>query len=244
MRVSRSRTRFWQDHLCHVLNPSQREGRSSLRHCVIVCAIVVTVLSGLLYRAMADGGALDSGFGAGGKTATDFAGASEDEAFAVAIQPDGRIVVAGRTHTANQYDYKGALARYNVDGTLDTSFGSGGKVTAVAGSNNGFAVVIQPDGKILTTGYSGVTRYNSNGSLDTSFGSGGATPLLVESRAMSLQPDGKIIVGGYISVSYRRTDFAVGRYNSDGSIDTNFGSSGKITTDIAGGHASIYALAL
>src|SRR6266576_5611930 len=99
--------------------------------------VVLLVLAGVSYRVAADGGALDSSFGGGGKTATDFTGASEDEAYALAIQPDGRIVVSGSTQPANQYGYQGALARYNFNGTLDNSFGNGGKVIATTGSNRG-----------------------------------------------------------------------------------------------------------
>src|SRR6266550_3477870 len=129
--------------------------------------VALLVLAGMSYRVAADGGAIDSSFGSGGKTATDFSGTSEDEAYALAIQPDGRVVVSGSTQPANQYGPRGALARYNLNGTLDSSFGNGGKVIATTGSNLGFAVAVQSNGKILTTGFSGVTRYNSDGTLDT-----------------------------------------------------------------------------
>jgi uncharacterized delta-60 repeat protein len=210
--------------------------------------VALMALAVVSYRVAADGGALDSSFSGGGKIATDFTGASEDEAYALAIQPDGRIVVSGTTSPDNEPNhYRAALARYNPDGTLDQSFGISGKVIATApGLTQGFAVALQPDGKILTSGFGSgnVMRFNNDGSLDNSFGSSGVNGFLVYPYAMILQPDGKILVGGYLSVSYGRTDFALGRFNGDGTVDNSFGSGGKVTTDITGGHAEIHALAL
>ncbi|MFL6209581.1 MAG: BACON domain-containing protein [Pyrinomonadaceae bacterium] len=211
--------------------------------CALACVVAALFVSaGVSHRVMADGGALDPTFNGTGTVTANFGG--EDEAYAVAIQPDGRVVVVGTTHTNNQTDYKIALARYNPDGTLDQHFGNGGKVIGPAG--DGFAVAIQPDGKILTSGFGAgdVTRFNSDGSLDTSFGSGGRSGHLVYPYTMILQPDGKILVGGYLIVSYHNTDYAVGRFNSDGTVDTSFGNGGKVTTEFYQGHDEIHALAL
>ena len=105
-------------------------------------------------------GTLDTSFGTGGKVTTDFAGAG-DGAAAVAVQPDGKIVVAGEANIDGGYDF--ALARYNSNGTLDASFGRGGKVTAIfGGPQDGVSsVAVQPDEKIVVAGGASV-----NGSGD------------------------------------------------------------------------------
>jgi uncharacterized delta-60 repeat protein len=189
---------------------------------------------------------LDNSFGGGsGTVITDFS--ADGEAYAVAIQPDGRIVVSGLSRPDSDISHnRAALARYNTDGSLDTSFGSGGRVTTTTNTHQGFAVAIQSDGKILTTGFgsNNVTRFNSDGSLDTSFGQGGATGFLLNPYTLILQPDGKILVGGYAIVAYRVFNFAVARYNTDGSVDTSFGQGGMVTTQFFGGHDEIHALAL
>ena len=197
-------------------------------------------------RVFANGGALDPSFGSGsGTVITDFG--TDGEAYAMAIQADGKIVVAGRSRPDSDPNHNAiALARYNYDGTLDPTFGNGGKAIDTAQPGQALAVAIQSDGKILTSGSvsSNVARFNSDGSLDTSFGTSGRTGSLLQAYTMILQPDGKILVGGLIRLSYRTTNFAVARYNSDGTIDTTFGTGGKVTTQFYGGHDEIHALAL
>ncbi len=187
-------------------------------------------------------GSLDPSFGNGGKVTTDFGG--DDAAFAVALQADGKIVVAGFSFG------QVALARYNSDGTLDPSFGSGGKVTTSFGDCDGsaYALSLQPDGKIIVAGVSCadflLVRYNPDGSLDSGFGSRGKVTTnfgalyLAVARALALQADGKIVAAGVFGV-----DFALARYNPDGSLDPSFGNGGKVTTDF-GGAADAFALAL
>ena len=130
--------------------------------------------------AQAAPGVLDPSFGAGGKVTTAI-GAGSDDAEALALQPDGKIVVAGTSSGAfNNLDF--AVARYNPNGSLDPTFGAGGKVTTAIGTaNDGVrGVVLQPDGKIVAAGFSvgggsldfALVRYNANGFLDTSFGIG------------------------------------------------------------------------
>ena len=183
-------------------------------------------------RAYAAAGDLDPTFGNGGKVTTDFGGS--DVANALAIQPDGKIVVAGNTS-----DLSLVLARYNGNGSLDTTFGTGGSV--VTGLLRGSDVVIQPDGKIVVAGDSdgdfAVARFNSNGSLDTSFGIGGVVTTdfsgeADQSFAVALRSDGKIVAAGRAFNFNKGTfvDFALARYNSDGSLDAGFGSGGKVTT--------------
>ncbi len=204
-------------------------------------------------------GSVDTSFGGGPQITTVNAG--EDYARAIAVQPDGKIVVAGSTITPQQgTDF--AVVRYQRDGTLDTDFNASGKVTTAisTGTDEAYAVAVQSDGKILVAGTTNegttvqrfvVVRYNPNGSLDTGFGTGGKVTTSFGSGpdrayAMVVQPDGKIVVGGEATVAASGLDFALARYNSDGSLDTGFGTGGKVTTQVQGstGRDAIYALAL
>jgi len=181
-------------------------------------------------------GSLDTSFDGDGKLKTDF-GNSVDYARAVAIQSDGKIVVAGGPFFA--------LARYNTDGSLDTSFDGDGKVitrfdeTANAKAAN--AVAIQSDGKIVAAGTNSnfaLVRYNTDGSLDASFdGDGKVTTVFVNiyasANAIAIQSDGRIIAVGE-SGTGSEYDFTAARYNTDGSLDISFDIDGKVTTDIGG----------
>jgi uncharacterized delta-60 repeat protein len=195
-------------------------------------------------------GSLDTSFGSGGKVTTDFLN-SADEAFAVAIQADGKIVLAGEATSDPRFLTMFALARYNRDGSLDTSFGSGGKVTTGVGLlSRAFDVVIQPDGKIVAAGDGvggdghlgadiALVRYNPNGSLDAGFGSGGVVTRDVfgrfdGARAVALQRDGKIVVAGETDRGREDFDVVVARFTTSGSLDPTFGSGGIVTTDYAG----------
>ena len=187
-------------------------------------------------------GTLDTGFGNGGKV-TNLIGGYSGYGASVALQGDGKIVVAGSSGTAF------ALARYNSDGTLDTGFGSGGSVTTSIGIVAiGKSLTLQSDGKIVLAGQAivigygwnfALVRYNSNGTLDTSFGSGGkvTTPFGNGSdvgNSVVLQLDGRIVVAGWSS-NGSNDDFALVRYNTNGTLDTSFGSGGMVTTPIGGG---------
>ena len=188
-------------------------------------------------------GTLDSTFGSGGKVTTDFSGAS-DQATAIALQNDGKIILAGLTLYSID-DINIGVARYNSDGSLDTSFGSGGKVVAdFDGSENQIrGIAIQSDGKIVLAGYRQddktftsellLVRFNSNGSLDATFGTGGRviTNLGGNEQAYDviIEPDGHILAAGNGTLSF---GLLIVRYNSDGSIDTNFASGGKISTNL------------
>jgi uncharacterized delta-60 repeat protein len=192
-------------------------------------------------------GSPDTTFGSGtGKVRTDM-GSRGEQAHSVAIQPDGKIVVAGESSDQDDNSCCFALARYNVDGSLDTTFGGGGKViTGTWGiSGAGSDVVIQPDGKIVAVGNSSefnypnggfaVYRYNSNGSLDTSFDGDGRVITPIGSfhafaKTVTIQPDGKIVAAGFSIDSLYRKEFAVVRYNGNGSVDTTFDRDGIVTT--------------
>src|SRR6185369_10627899 len=177
---------------------------------------------------VAAAGDLDPTFGTGGKVTTDIQG-DFDKARAVAIQADGKIVVAGSALNGANIDF--AVLRYNTDGSLDTTFGTGGKVlTPVLDSDDfALAVAIQPDGKIVAAGLAvtgaddiAVVRYNTDGSLDTTFdGDGKATfSILVGfndiANAVAIQPDGKIVLAGSTN-NGSDDDFAVIRLNPNGS---------------------------
>jgi len=181
-------------------------------------------------------GSPDTTFGSGtGKVRTDM-GSTGDSARAVAIQPDGKIVVAGGSYDWDDNQCCFALARYNADGSLDTTFDGDGRVFVWGATSGAFDIVIQPDGKIVAVGdrwdsQAGflIIRFNPNGSLDTSFDGDGmvTTPLGPNAGAASvvIQPDGKIVASGFSS-----NGFTVVRYNPNGSLDSSFGTGGIVTT--------------
>jgi len=195
-------------------------------------------------------GALDQAFGTHGiALGPTFASPGTPEGKAMAIQADGKILVAGDIFSGTtQRDF--ALERFNADGSLDTSFGTGGTVQtdlAFGGApgSNEFArcMALQPDGKILVAGEtqsadllhtaSAIVRYNADGTLDSTF-SGGivfndfsdiAPTGDLEINGITLQPDGKIVVAGdfFRRLTTSERDFALARYNPDGTLDTSFG---------------------
>ncbi len=219
-------------------------------------------------------GSLDDAFGIGGTARAYIAGSdsADDKGYAVAIQPDGKIVVAGESEdTSNNETFRRfALARFNSNGTLDNTFGTGGTVRgSVTGGGNtdvGRAIALLPDGKIIVAGYSiqnnsfglgppvlAVARFNSNGSIDRTFGSDGSiqVPQFVTSSRCSIavQPDGKIVCAGTALVNQNAVPvaFSVARLDSNGTIDNTFGSSGMAYTFIAGGDSTVdmgYSVAL
>ncbi|NRA11658.1 MAG: hypothetical protein HRT57_06870, partial [Crocinitomicaceae bacterium] len=190
---------------------------------------------------------LDSTFNSTGLVSTDFGGLIDDRAFSIALQTDGKIVAAGRSHNGLDYDF--AIARYNPNGILDNSFGTNGLVTIDFGgyTDRAQSVAIQQDGKIIIVGEGSISspitdfaiaRLNVDGSLDTSFNH---TGLLISDitgtneRAFSvvIQNDGKILVAGQ-SYNGSDGDFALARYNSNGDLDTTFNSNGIVTSNING----------
>ena len=180
-------------------------------------------------------GSLDESFSGDGKQATDFGG-NDDFGNAMAVQADGKILVAG----ASGFDF--AVVRYNAEGTLDSSFGIEGKLTTNFADDvdTGRAMALQGDGRIVVVGSShddfALARYNTDGSLDESFSGDGkqTTRFGGWGRAVAVQADGKILVAGssYQGVA-RGDDFAVARYNADGSLDSSFTGDGSQMTDFA-----------
>jgi uncharacterized delta-60 repeat protein len=195
-------------------------------------------------------GTLDGSFGRSGKVTTPI-GSRENGCFgggyrgavasALAIQQDGNLAAAGRAaHGFCRSDF--ALARYHANGTLDGSFGRGGKVTTSIGPNaEASALAIRKDGKLVAAGWSdngsrfALVRYNANGTLDTSFGRGGSvtTPIgpNAGAAALAIQQDGKLLAAGSSSNNDGSHGvFALVRYHANGTLDTSFGRGGKVTT--------------
>ena len=219
------------------------------------------------------GGALDTTFSDDGKLSTPM-GSWASSVNALAIQSDGKIIAAGTAIADespgddNNYDF--ALARYNSDGSLDTTFDGDGKLFTPMGSSveSGVkALSVQPDGKVFAVGLGGglaIAHYNSDGSLDTTFSDDGKLTTkanlyeqvngvgnggLLNLEEFRFQPDGKIVLGGLVfgediyGKGYNY-DFGLARYNADGSPDTTFDGDGKVSTDLGTYSDQIKALVL
>ncbi|MGQ0592156.1 MAG: hypothetical protein ACT4QB_05760 [Gammaproteobacteria bacterium] len=209
----------------------------------------VNVVSDLILARYHPDGSLDASFGAGG-----FVVESGILGSALVLQPDGKLVAAGGGDAPGSGDQ---LFRFNPDGTLDTSFGDGGRMGLnFGGPSDLSALVLQPDGKLVAAGavdpfFSGdflLARFNPDGSLDTSFGTGGfvVTDFGRGSRAnaLVLQADGKLVAGGqFVGGNFIRQLFIVARYHPDGSLDTSFGG-GAVRTRFGGSLTGLQALAL
>lgn len=227
-------------------------------------------------RQLLTAGQLDPTFGGTGYLLTSpWSAATEtyiDRACAVEVLSDGSILVAG--DSADQF----ALMKFRPNGTLDASFGSGGRVlTPLLNGDMAADMAIQPDGKIVLVGqvdasvsgkggsitYNrdfGILRYNANGTLDTSFGpngtgmirqgvstatASGSTNLYDYAYAVAVQPDGKILVGGRsYGGATTSDDSSLVRFNSNGTLDTTFGSGGKVITPFGTGVDQIRDIAV
>jgi uncharacterized delta-60 repeat protein len=220
-------------------------------------------------------GVLDTGFGAGGKVITDLFSTpttkySEDRATSVAIQSDGKIIVAGSSRsdvngpfslpnfeTSQAWTWWNvALARYNTNGSLDTTFGTNGKVeidVANAGTADAIdKIALQADGKIVAVGYtmSGydnrflIMRFNSNGTLDTTFNSTGYriehfTENTTEAaKTVAIQPDGNIVVAGYGIRPDGKYTISILRLTTAGLLDATFSGDGKLVQLVGGDSAA------
>jgi len=198
-------------------------------------------------------GTIDKTFGTNGKVVTPIG--NNPTPLCVIVQPDGKILLGGYSDLS--YPSSFALLRYNSNGTLDNSFGTGGKVTTYfgAGGSSGndldwdqaYGIALQTDGKIILTGGSylgsngygtfATARYNTNGTLDNTFGVGGKVTTNINNDAgaagVIVQPDGKIIVaGGCRNPTSHKGNIALIRYKTDGTLDSSFGNNGIVTTAI------------
>ncbi|MEA2556326.1 MAG: hypothetical protein QOI60_1657 [Actinomycetota bacterium] len=204
-------------------------------------------------------GSLDTTFGGDGTVTTNFS-SHADSARGVAIQADGKIVAVGgitRLKASGFLAGRFALARYNTDGSPDTSFGGDGTVTTSFGGgwDGGTAVAIQGDGQIVAAGFTNgdcscrmfaLARYDAGGTLDPAFGGdgrvtthfrlgGGATALAIGAGG------GIVAAGGHVTDADR---FELARYNTDGTLDTTFSKDGKVATLVGKGETSATAVAI
>jgi uncharacterized delta-60 repeat protein len=184
-------------------------------------------------------GNFDLSFDNDGKVITDFGTNNQDDCTALAIQTDGKIIAVGTSSNGTNYDF--AIARYNVNGSLDNNFGINGKVITAIGLQNDFAtsVAIQSDGKIVVAGMCfvsgnekyGVVRYNVDGTLDTSFDLDGKIitsigSYLNRAYSIAIQSEGKIIVAGDSYSDSLQYNITMARYNTNGSLDSTFDNDG------------------
>jgi uncharacterized delta-60 repeat protein len=205
--------------------------------------VILTFFFFVPHSTQAAAGDLDPRFGTGGVVQTDFSG-GDDYGFGVKVQSDSKTVVVGQSGVYPLFH--SALTRYNRNGSLDQTFGTGGKVIAAldAGGDGSTAIAFQSDGKIVTAGsvihnnfvLAFVTaRFNADGTLDQTFGTNGSVQTTfgdaaAEGNDVVLQADGKIIVVGFTGAgSYSSlNNFALVRFNPDGSLDQSFGAGGKV----------------
>ncbi len=197
----------------------------------------------------ANDGNLDPSFGSGGLA---LAGVSavDTRPGSPVVQPDGKILVCGTRANADAPGSDFLVARFTANGGLDTTFGAGGKIAidfnVGDAENNCRAIALQRDGKIVLAGYTymgenvdfAIARLNSDGSSDTSFGAGiGKMTLSFDlggdnadvATALAIQENGRIVIGGYARTVASGTDFAIARLLPDGSLDSSFNQSGKVT---------------
>lgn len=204
-------------------------------------------------------GALDTGFSGDGKLVTAFEATRDDEARAVALTSDDRIVVAGFA-LAGSSNRDVAVARYESDGNLDPSFSGDGKLTldfgTAGGNDEATAVAVDDDDRILVAGYSDeagtrdllVFRLTTSGALDPTFNGGAGSVRIAfgtgesTAAALAVQPDGRILVAGSFRVG-NVGRFAVARLEENGTLDATFGTGGRVTTLIGTG-ATARGLAL
>jgi len=196
-----------------------------------------------VFRYNADG-TLDTTFGQSGFGVLTIPNGT-GQLYSVALQPDGKIVASGTGKI--QGNYQALVVRLNADGSMDTSFGTGGIVLIdpSTGDDNGFAVAVQPDGKIVTAGNAQpnptsstmrtlIIRLAADGALDTTFDGDGVVQLTSGpiARAVLVQSDGMVVVAGEDANSHGA--FTLARVNDDGSLDATFGTAGVVKTSPSG----------
>jgi len=196
-------------------------------------------------------GIIDSTFGINGIVATEIPDYSNEDAYRVIVQPDGKIIVCGDACNATNFDF--ALLRYNYDGSLDSSFGTNGySITDFGWQEIAYSFAFTQDDKIIAAGYSSqsstsryfaLAQYDLSGKIDSTFGINGkvtttSCPPISTSRGMGIQSDGKIVAVGDGSDS-----IVIVRYNKNGSQDTSFGFNG-IVTELIGNWNTVWDVAI
>jgi len=184
---------------------------------------------------------LDPHFGVDGTALADFGGS--DQGYAMVVENDGSILMAGRAWHNDQYDF--GVVHFNADGTLDTSFGQGGMATADLGSpfDAAYAMDVQTNGKIVVVGQTddgtsynfGMVRFNGDGSLDSGFGVNGVVTTDFAANydiayGVVVHASGKITVAGTATDENYHFRFGLAQYNSNGSLDDTFGANGQVMT--------------
>jgi len=191
-------------------------------------------------------GSMDSSFGAGGVVRALPFNSTRCGGGPLALQPDGKILLAGGCSSASRINFTSfsTIIRLNTNVSLDMTFGVGGAAVIAEAPS---AMVLQSDGKILIAGGGSVSRYNSNGSVDLTFGIFGSVGSIGTSAALAVQSDGKILVAGTFSDQLSTVpdgDFALVRYNTDGTVDESFGKRGGALADFFTGTSSAAAVAI
>lgn len=191
-------------------------------------------------------GTIDNSFDFDGSAVVPI-GTGDDVGYNLALQSDGKILLAGSTFNLNKYNF--GLIRFNADGSLDNTFGGSGIVSVSFGNSNDIcsSVAIQQDGKIVMTGISdngsdydvALARLNADGSLDDTFSSDGKLTTAIGNlydygNGLIIQPDGKIVITVFFNGTTNLDLFAV-RYLSNGVLDNTFGSNGITVTDFGEG---------
>jgi len=215
----------------------------------LLLALALNILTYTI--AFAASGDLDPTFSGDGKVTTNIGGALvNDAAWGLAVQSDGKIVTVGDHYNAAGDKSDFTVVRYKPDGALDTTFSEDGKLTTnFRVQDQAHDVALQPDGKIVVAGQAcaanyvcdlAVARYNPDGSLDTTFsGDGKVTKDFGGGDngslgGLAIQSDGKIIIAGYMhnGSSY---DFAIYRFNENGTLDTTFSRDGMVNISFGSG---------
>jgi uncharacterized delta-60 repeat protein len=208
---------------------------------------------------MTTAGALDPSFGSGGVVTVRInGGAGVDSGAGLALQSDGKIVIAGSGRNGTYGPLTFAAVRLTTNGNLDQAFGHGGVSNVAIGSTSiANAVVIQPDGKIVLAGTAldahnefAAARLKADGTLDTGFGSNGTTTFPDHTGGawgLGLQRDGKLVLAGQTDYAGSQVSgaqqFMAARVNADGSPDSSFGTAGVVTVPV-GGTALGYGVAV
>lgn len=196
-------------------------------------------------------GSLDTTFNKTGYVQTNVSGSGNNEANSLVLQPDGKIVVAGRTVSGS--NYVSAIVRYTASGALDATWGKKGiDILSIGASGSWFNAVALENGQVVAAGQAAaansvsgfdLARFTATGALDPSFGANGIvmTPPAGDAgdsaHALAVQADGKLVVGGEVDNNvtdgngnvYVVSSFALGRYNTDGTLDTSFNGTGRVT---------------